>query len=186
MSGLEATFREDKHVALLALPLQSEGRLYFFRREASEAGRQPEGYLARIVTAPEPSTVTITPRELRLQNRDGTEVIDLSRSDKVRTFITSLVHVFAGDETALVKTYRVDYTLDEHDVAVWALTLVPRVEPLDKMLKHLRLVGRGETVERIEIAEPNGDRTVTQVLTANPARRFDRAEQKRLFGIDAP
>jgi hypothetical protein len=186
MTGLEATFREEKHVALLALPLQSKGRLFFFRRDAKVAGSKPEGYLARIVDAPEPSKVTITPRELRLQNRDGTEVIDLSRSDKVRSFITSLVHVFAGDETALRNTYAVDYTPDADDTAVWTLTLVPRVEPLDKMLKHLRLVGRGETVERIEIVEPNGDRTVTEVLTANPARRFDRNEQKQLFGIDAP
>jgi hypothetical protein len=185
MTGLEATFTEEKHVALLALPLQSKGRLYFFRRGGKAPGQKTEGYLARIVEAPEHAKVTITPTELRLQNRDGTEVIDLQRSDKVRTFITSLVHVFAGDEAALTKTYRVDYALDEADAAVWTLTLVPRVEPLDKMLKHLRLVGRGETVERIEIAEPNGDRTVTKVLTADPARTFDRDEQKQLFGIDA-
>ncbi len=181
MTGLEATFAEEKHVALLALPLQSKGRLYFFRRD-----RKSPGYLARIVEAPEPSTVTITPRELRLQNRDGTEVIDLTRSDKVRSFITSLVHVFAGDQAALQKAYEVDYVLDDADAALWTLTLVPRVEPLDKMLKHLRLVGRGESVERIEILEPNGDRTLTKVLTANAERRFDRQERKQLFGIDEP
>lgn len=179
MTGLEVTFAEEKHVALLALPLKSAGRLYFFRQD-----RSSPGYLARIVETPEKSSVTITPRELRLQNRDGTEVIDLQRSDKVRSFITSLVQVFAGDEAALSKSYRVDYELDAEDTTRWTLTLLPRVEPLDKMLRHLRLVGNGESVARIEILEPNGDRTETRVLTADPQRRFDRAEQKRLFGID--
>lgn len=185
-TGLEATFAEEKHVALLALPLHSKGRLCYLRRAGETPAQKVEGYLVRIVEEPERSSVTITPKELRLQSRNGTEVIDLSRSDKVRTFITSLVHVFAGDEAALGKAYRVDYALDEADDAVWTLTLVPRATPLDKMLRHLRFVGRGETVERIEIEEPNGDRTVTRILTANPERRFDRDEQKQLFGIDVP
>lgn len=186
MTGLEASFAEAKHVALLALPLQSKGRLFYLRRDPATPDAQPQGYLCRITDAPEPSRVTITPTELRLQNRDGTEVVDLSRSDKVRTFITSLVHVFAGDAVALTKSYQVRYELPADDAAAWTLTLVPRVEPLDKMLKHLRLVGRGESVQRIEIEEPNGDRTVTEILTADPARRFDRDEQKQLFGIEAP
>jgi hypothetical protein len=180
VTGLEATFEEQKQVALLALPLQSKGRLYFFRPDP-----KAPGWLARIVEAPERSQVTITPRELRLEHRDGVEVIDLQRSDRVRTFVSSLVHVFGGDEAALHRTYRVAYEPDPADAAAWQLTLTPREAPLDKLLQQLRFVGRGEAVERIEVHEPNGDRTTTRILTANPARRFDPAEQQRLFGIDA-
>lgn len=176
--GLEATFTEEKHVALLALPLRSEGRLFFHRPEADGPG-----WLTRLVEKPEPASVRIAPRELRIENRDGTEVIDLSRSDKVRTFVVSLVHVFAGDELALRKSYDVAWQPAEDDDAGWTLVLTPKVEPLDKMLQALRLVGRGEAVERIEFVEPNGDRTVTRVQTADPARRFDAAEKRRLFGI---
>ncbi|HEX6812666.1 MAG TPA: outer membrane lipoprotein carrier protein LolA [Planctomycetota bacterium] len=179
-TGLEASFEEDKHLALLALPLQSKGRLFFFR-----ADRTQPGYLARHIEAPEPSTVLITPAELRLQNRDGTEVIDLKRSDKVRNFITSLVHVFAGDERALAKSYTIQFAQAEKDPAGWTLALVPRDKPLSQMLKSLTLVGEGEAVVRIEVHEPNGDRTVTRIVAADPARKFDTAEQKRLFGIDA-
>jgi hypothetical protein len=179
-TGLEARFEEDKHLALLALPLQSKGRLYFWRPDRTQAG-----YLARIVESPEPSSVLITPTELRLQNRDGTEVVDLKRSDKVRNFITSLVRVFAGDEPALTKSYTIQFAHDEKDAAGWTLTLVPRDKPLNQMLASLTLTGQGEAVVRIEVKEPNGDRTVTRIVAADPARKFDAAERKRLFGIDA-
>ncbi|HZN38203.1 MAG TPA: outer membrane lipoprotein carrier protein LolA [Planctomycetota bacterium] len=179
-TGLEARFEEDKHLALLALPLQSKGRLYFFRPD-----RTQPGYLARIVESPEPSSVLITPTELRLQNRDGTEVVDLKRSDKVRNFITSLVRVFAGDEATLTKSYTIQFAHAENNATGWKLTLMPRDKPLNQMLKSLTLTGEGEAVVQIEVQEPNGDRTVTRIVAADPARKFDAAEQKRLFGIDA-
>lgn len=193
MTGLEAAFEEEKHLSLLALPLRSKGRLFFHREprrepepapEARPAGAKAGGYLTRIVDQPEPSTVQITPDQLRVQNREGTEVVDLQRSDKVRTFILSLVHVFTGDEEALTKAYTVSFELDPGNTTGWSLGLVPRGKPLDQMMKSLRLFGEGEAVVRIEIHEPNGDRTVTRIVTANPARTFDSDEQKRLFGID--
>lgn len=180
MTGLEARFEEDKHLALLAMPLQSKGRLYFHRPDA-----KGPGYLARHVESPEPATVLITPTELRMQNRDGVEVIDLKRSDKVRNFITSLVHVFAGDEVALTKVYTVVFTPTDKDPAGWTLTLTPRDKPLNQMLKSLCLVGEGEAVVRIELHEPNGDRTITRIVAADPARAFDADAKKRLFGIEA-
>ena len=178
MTGLEARFEEEKHIALLAAPLRSKGRLYF-QRDAGAGS----GHLARVVDEPEPSSVLITPKELRLQNRDGTEVIDLRRSDKVRTFVASLVHVFAGDQANLAKTYDVAYEVDAANTTAWTLVLTPRDKPLNQMLKSLRLYGEGEAVVRIELHEPNGDRTVTRIVSADPARRFDAAEQKKLFGI---
>lgn len=177
-TGLEAKFEEEKHLLLLAAPLKSAGKLYFLRGTGG-------GHLTRVVETPEPSTIRISPKELRVQNRDGTEVIDLARSDKVRTFVTSLVHVFAGDEPALAKVYSVAFTPDPKDDKAWELVLTPRDKPLNQILKHLRFVGEGAAVVRIEMHEPNGDRTVTRIVAADPTRTFDAAEQKRLFGIDA-
>jgi hypothetical protein len=172
-TGLEAEFREEKHLALLAVPLQSRGRLYFL----------PPGYLTRVVEAPEPATLSITPKELRLQNRDGTEVVDLQRSDKVRTFVAALVQVFAADRAGLDKAFTLAYRVPEGDERAWTLVLVPRGKPLDQLLARLELHGRGEAVQRIEMHEPGGDRTVTTIVSANPQRRFEPAEQQRWFGI---
>ncbi|MBL8723169.1 MAG: outer membrane lipoprotein carrier protein LolA [Planctomycetes bacterium] len=174
-TGLEAEFREEKHLALLAVPLQSRGRLYFL----------PPGYLTRVVEAPEPATLSITPKELRLQNRDGTEVVDLQRSDKVRTFVAALVQVFAADRAGLEKAFTLGYRVPEGDERTWTLVLVPRGKPLDQLLARLELHGRGEAVQRIEMHEPGGDRTVTTIVSADPQRRFDPAEQQRWFGIAA-
>ena len=56
VTGLEATFREEKHAALLALPLRSEGRLYFHRPDP-----KGPGWLTRVVEKPEPATVRMAP-----------------------------------------------------------------------------------------------------------------------------
>ena len=173
MAGLEVTFTEVKHVALLAVPWESSGKLYFL----------PPGHLCRVVEKPSPSMVVITPDELRMQDKDKTEVVDLRRNDKVRAFITALVQVFAGDEAALQRSFHVEYTLDPKSAQGWRLSLLPRGKPLDQMLKAMVLHGEGETVQRIEWTEPSGDRTVTTVVTADPTRRFDAAERRRWFGI---
>ncbi len=186
MRGLEAKFEEEKQLQLLAAPLQSSGALYFLRLDGRDAGegRAGGGYLTRVVEKPEPSTVRISPRELRVQNRDGTEVIDLERSDKVRTFVSSLVQVFAGDEAALTKAWTVEFVADPKSQKAWTLTLSPRSTPLDKTVKSLTLVGEGRAIVRVEMLEPNGDRTVTRIVGADPNRAFDAAERKKLFGIE--
>lgn len=173
--GFEARYDEEKHLALLAVPLKSAGKLLFL----------PPGYLARVVETPEPSTLRITPDELRVGGRDGEEVIDLKRADKVRVFVTSLVQVFAGHEATLQKSFTVTYTHDAKDARAWTLVLQPKQKPLDQMLKKLVLFGEGEAVVRIEVEDPNGDRTVTRITYANVTRTFDAAEKKRWFGIEA-
>lgn len=173
MPGLEARYTEDKHLQLLEVPLQSKGRLYFL----------PPGYLLRMVEAPEKSTLLITPKELRMQNRDGTEVVDLGQSERLRTFVTSLVRVFGGDREELERQYKVEFVASKDDATTWRLELLPRGKPLDQMLKGLVLAGNGFAVTTITVFEPNGDRTETRIEQADPKRAFDREEKKKLFGI---
>jgi outer membrane lipoprotein-sorting protein len=172
--GFEAAYEEEKQLALLAVPLKSSGRLLFL----------PPGYLARMVETPEKSTLRITPDELRVADRDGTEVIDLKKSDKLRVFVTSLVQVFAGNEAVLQKSFTVEYALDAKNERAWTLVLKPKGKPLDQMLKALSLHGEGEAVTRIEVEDPNGDRTVTRIVKADAARKFSADEQQRWFGIE--
>jgi hypothetical protein len=176
MTGLEARFEEEKHLALLAAPLKSKGRLYFMR----------PGYLTRIVEGDEPSTLTITPNELKLSGQDGEERIDLRQNDAVRAFVTSLVQVFAGDEAALERSYAVAFARGAEDPEAWTLTLTPRDKPLTDMLASLTLTGRGPRASAIEVREPNGDRTLTRIVEADVERRFSPEEQRTLFGIAPP
>ncbi|MCA8953050.1 MAG: outer membrane lipoprotein carrier protein LolA, partial [Planctomycetes bacterium] len=174
MPGLEARYTEEKHLALLAVPLTSAGRLYFL---------QP-GYLARVVEKPEPSKLLITPDKLRMADRDGVEVIDLQQSERLRLFVTSLVRVFRGDRAALTEHYSIEYTPSPDDPAAWTLALAPKRAPLDHMMKSLTLRGKGVAVTGFELVEPNGDRTVTKIIAADPEREFSVAEKTELFGIE--
>ncbi|MFY9344569.1 MAG: outer membrane lipoprotein carrier protein LolA [Planctomycetota bacterium] len=174
LPGLEATYEEEKHLALLAAPLKSRGRMLFL----------PPGYLARAVEAPEKSLLVITPDELRIDGRDGREVIDLKRSDRVRLFVTALVQVFAGNEPVLAKSFTVDYALDARSKTGWTLVLLPKEKALQQMIKSMTLRGEGVAVTAVEVEDPNGDRTVTKIVTADANRTFDAAEKKRWFGIE--
>ncbi len=176
MEGLEVSFSEKKHIALLALPLESQGKIYFMR----------PGYLTRVIEAPSQSKLTITPIELRMTNADGEKVIDLRQNAELCTFVTSLLRVFSGEREKLELSYKVLYELDPKDELGWSLTLEPRAKPLNEMLRSLQLFGSGSAVARIEMHEPNGDKTVTKVLTHDPKRRFSAKEQLTLFGIPDP
>jgi hypothetical protein len=135
------------------------------------------------VEKPDASTLRITPDELRIARRDEVEVIDLRRDERLRTFVTSLVGVFSGDREGLERSFRVEYAPSAEDDVHWTLTLAPKREPLDRMMKSLRLFGERAGVLRIEVEEPNGDRTVTTILRADPERRFTDEERERLFGL---
>lgn len=173
IKGLSADYTEEKFLSLLAIPLKSKGQLHFM---------QP-GYLSRIVLAPEKSKLTITDAELRMKGKDKEEVIDLRQSDRVRLFVTSLVQVFQGNHKALKQHYRIRYTPKAADAHAWQLELAPLKKPLTQILKRLVLFGRNKTVTRIELHEPNGDRTITKIVKVDPTRVFTKAEKKDLFGV---
>jgi hypothetical protein len=176
MKGLQISFTEKKYLALLAVPLKSEGTLYFL----------PPGHLTRLVSSPSESRLTITPDSLKLTNRDGVESMDLRQNPDLQAFVTSLVRVFAGDKKQLQLAYKMTYSLDEKDSTKWSLLLQPLKKPLTEMMQSLRLDGSGSAVTSIEIREPNGDRTVTTVSKANPAREFTDQEKFELFSIPLP
>jgi hypothetical protein len=172
LQGMEASFVETKHLALLAVPLRSSGRLYF----------SAPGYLLRIVHTPEPSSLLIEPGQLRMTNRDGMETIDLRQSDGLRLFVTSLVRVFSGDEKALAEHYTMVFAAPA-ETEEWTLTLTPKDKPLTNMIRELSLSGTGFAVHTIVVKEPNGDRSVTTLGEVDVAREFTAAEQHELFGI---
>jgi len=178
LRGMSASYTEKKHLSLLAVPLTSSGKLHFLAE-----GKAKKGHLVRSVEKPEKSKLTITEAELRMADANGTEVIDLRQSDRVRLFVTSLMRIFQGDRAALQKHYQVRYVLDAKHATRWQLELTPKKEPLDKILKRLALFGDGQAVTRIELVEPNGDRTVTTIDKVDPKRTFTASEKLSIFGI---
>jgi outer membrane lipoprotein-sorting protein len=171
MPGLEARFAEEKHIALLAKPLVSSGRLYFAR----------PGLLLRQVETPRASQVIITPDELRMHDADGDQIIDLRARKDVQPFIASLTWLFAGDRAALEGVYLLRFDRASGSEP-WRLTLTPKAGPIARLIQYIRVIGSGLAVARVEVRETSGDETVTKILDANPARHFSSAELQHMFG----
>ncbi len=173
MPGLEARFVEDKHIGLLAAPLQSAGRLYFV----------PPGLLARHTDTPTKSSVVIAPDAVRYSDSEGSGRIDLSARPDVRLFVESFVRVLAGDRAGLEQIYALRFDPAAPDGQGWALELEPRGPPLKALVTRLRIRGRGLAVTEIRVDEASGDYSVTRILEADPQRRFTPDERKRLFDV---
>ena len=178
MHGMSASYTEKKHLSLLAVPLSSSGALHYMTDADGDNGR-----LVRVVEKPEPSKLTVSEEELRIQDKRGTEVIDLRQSGRVRLFVTSLMQVFRGDAEALRRHYEVRFQHVAKTGDAWRLDLTPKQAPLDKILRSLSLRGRGEAVTEIVLTEPSGDRTVTTVTKADPRRTFTEKERLEIFGV---
>lgn len=181
MRGLSASYTEEKHLSLLAVPLTSSGKLYY-RTDRDGAN----GQLVRVVEKPEPSKLSVTAKELRISGDHGTEVIDLRQSDRVRLFVTSLMQVFRGEQEALQRHYEVRFAHVGERGARWRLDLTPKQAPLDKILRSLSLRGAGDAVTQIVLTEPSGDRTITRIRAADPRRVFTPEEQRQIFGLRPP
>ncbi|MCB9506415.1 MAG: outer membrane lipoprotein carrier protein LolA [Myxococcales bacterium] len=169
MPGLEARFVEEKTIGLLAVPLVSEGTLYFTR----------PGLLYRRVESPSPAEVRITPTTLEFFDGVSRETVDLAARPDVRLFVQSLVWILAGDRAALGGAFDASYTVDGDR---WTARFAPKVAPMNELIEAIELSGVGRGVATITVRETSGDVAVTRIVDANPARVFSSDERVRLFG----
>ena len=170
MPGLTARFREEKQIALLAVPVRSEGVIHF----------APPGRLLRKVTGPTPSVALLEGEQLTFASAGDRQVVQLGESPVLAGFVDSFRHVLAGDQRALERTYRVSYSTEG---ARWKLVLRPRNAALRRFMERMVLEGEGFAVEKMTLHEVSGDRTTTELHDVNPRRRFSRAEAQRIFRV---
>ena len=169
MPGLGAEFVERKYMALLAKPLESRGHIYFER----------PAKLLRKVEQPLPSSILVTQTAVHIKDSEGSRTIDLRSQKEVQPFVQSLLWLLAGDLVALQRAYAVDYAVQPD--GAWKLSLVPKRKPLSQLIARMEMRGQGLSVHAVEVHESSGDRSVTEILAANPARRFSAQERVRLF-----
>jgi len=170
MPGLYARFHEVKHVALLSLPLESDGEIYF----------APPGRMMRKVNTPTPSWALLEGDRVTLVSPGERRELDLASSPVVRGFVGAFRDVLAGDRAALERSYRIEFHSEGDE---FTLTLRPREPQLARFLRELSLHGRGRALTRIRMLETSGDITETTFSDVDPARRYSPAELTRLFHL---
>lgn len=169
LPGLEARFVEEKRIALLAVPLRSEGRIYF-----------SEHRLMRRVTSPEESSALIEDGQLTMRSGERVEQLSISSNPVLRGFVESFRAVLAGDREVLERFYQTELTANDEG---WELLLTPRNADLRRFLRSIRMRGSGVTIRDMRMIEVSGDETRTEFLDVNTQRRFTDAEASRIFRV---
>ena len=170
--GLEAHFREEKRMALLAAPLLSEGTLHF----------APPARLARHTTAPAASTLLIDRDRLLFGDGQQSETIPLDGNPVVRLFVDSFLKLLEGDQAALERIFKVAL---QPRGEKWELRLTPRIAPMTQVIDSIVIQGSGVVLSRMTIAETTGDQTVTVFDHVDAAHRYSPAELARVFSLPA-
>jgi len=168
--GVEARFSEKIEMALLSMPLENRGRLYFI----------PPRRMARFTSEPAETALIVDGEALRF--REGEEEVDLSSSPMARHFVDNLVVLWSGDVEELRRRYRVSLSTSGPDGEVWALLLEPRRAPLNRFIESIRLTGAGRKIDEMSLLQKDGDRTTTRFEEVVVDRSFSEAELQRLFG----
>lgn len=170
MPGLEASFVEEKHLALLVSPLKSEGTLQF----------TAPGFLRRTVNSPRMSSVVVTPTTAQILSNGKLQTIKLLERKDIGALVQSLTWILAGNQQAIEQDFTVVLAQQSSG---WRLTMTPKRKPLTELISRIVLDGSGPAVRTVKVLETNGDYSVTTILAANPRRLFTAEEKRRLFNL---
>ena len=172
--GVRARFRESKHLALLEAPLESEGTLFF----------DPPDRLARHTTSPAASSLVVSGERVLMRDATGEQQVTLGGSEVARSLVESFLVVLQGDLGRLRERYEVEFDAQGD---AWHLRLdSPARRAFRQLVQSLDIDGQGAAVKRIEMAESNGDRTVTEFTQVETGHVFTAEESAEVFLADGP
>lgn len=149
VEGLSAQFQEEKRIALVAVPLKSEGTLYYQKPRA----------LARHTQKPSKSSVLLMDNVVRFGDAKHSESVSLDQQPAVRLLVDTFVSVLAGDKEALLKLATVTYEEPAKDS--WRIRVVPRDAKLLRIVKTMAFEGRAAELTSMELTDGHGDVTRT-------------------------
>jgi outer membrane lipoprotein-sorting protein len=146
-----ARFVETRHMALLTQPLQLKGSLTYERPHR----------LAKHVQSPVDELLSVDGDTLTVINKGEKRVIPLREQPAAGALVASVRATLAGDITQLERHYRVELSGTR---ASWNLRLQPREAQVRRAVDSIALAGAGARLDRLEVIEGNGDRSVMTIL----------------------
>jgi outer membrane lipoprotein-sorting protein len=149
-------FVERKYLAMLEKPLESSGTLVY----------AAPGRLEKHMLEPRRESLILDGDTLVIDNKQAGKrrSMTLQEHPVVWGFAEGIRSTLTGDLATLQRFYKVEL---EGDAMAWRLRLEP-VEPrMRQAAAEIRLGGSGTWVNRVEVLEAGGDRSVT-VVTREP------------------
>jgi outer membrane lipoprotein-sorting protein len=171
VNALSVKFREEKHMALLAVPLVSEGDIYYERPRR----------LARHTRTPAASSVVLEGQSLSFGDGQHKESMGVDAHPAVRVLVDTFVSVLSGDQTALLKM--ADVKLEKVGARGFRILVTPKEPNVLKLVRSMAFEGEGSTLTRMELLDANGDRSITTFSNLKAQARFSPDEAKRLFRV---
>ena len=148
----QARFVETRHLAMLTNPIELKGSLRYERPNR----------LAKQVHSPFQELLSIDGDKVTLVNRKGeSRVISLREQPALTALVEGLRATLAGDRAQLERHYKLAFSGPRED---WTLRLAPREAKVRAYVETITLAGAGARIERIEVLEAGGDRSVTRIL----------------------
>ena len=151
-----ATFEETRTIAALTAPIVRRGTLRYVRPDQLEM----------VVTAPVPERIEISGDNVTMESRSGTRRVRLTQFPAAAIWVESVRATLAGDQQALNRYFRVR---TNGRMAAWTLELTPSDNELADVVSRIVITGTQDLVNRIEIEERSGDRSV-MVIAASDRR----------------
>ncbi|MCQ6255864.1 outer membrane lipoprotein carrier protein LolA [Pseudomonas sp. Q11] len=158
---IHGQFIQEKHLRALPQPLTSKGRFVLAKNHG----------LLWLLQTPLQQDYRITPQGIARRDGDTWQTLPSKSAgaEQNRLFLA----VLQGDSSGLQRDF--DLSLSGQPQQ-WKLTLTPRSVLLKQIFDQINIEG-GELVQRIELLETQGDRTVLRMQDSIRAKALSEAEQ---------
>jgi outer membrane lipoprotein-sorting protein len=171
VSALSAHFREEKRMALLSVPLISEGDIYYERPRR----------LARHTKVPAASSVVLDGAELSFGDAQHRESMGVDAHPALRVLVDTFVSVLSGAKERLLAM--ADVKLEKVGARGFKILVTPKEPNVLKLVKSMTFEGEGSALTKMELLDANGDRSVTTFSSVKPQAAFSPDQVKRLFRV---
>ncbi len=150
-----AHFNETRYLALLDRPLESAGELAF----------TPPDRLEKRTTSPGSERLVVEGERATIERGGRTQSLALAEFPQVAVLVDSIRATLAGNRRLLERTYEVKL---EGDARAWKLVLRPRDAAVAQLVTRVVIGGSQAQVQRVEIEQADGDRSLMQIAPARP------------------
>ena len=140
----QARLVEKKSIAMLELPIESSGELFYSAPDRLE----------KRTIKPKAENMLVEGDSLRIERGRQKYRLQLQDYPELAAFIDSIRGTLAGDRKALERSYQLSL---EGGATNWTLQLVPNDTRMQQVITHIRIAGVHNEVRSIEIKQADGD-----------------------------
>lgn len=143
----EVSYVEEDYFAVLDRPVKSSGVLIYDAPDRLE----------KRTLKPKKESLVLQGDDLAAQRGRRTYHLQLSAYPQVAPLVAAIRDTLGGNEAALEREFKVDFTGKEDD---WKLRLVPLDEEVARKVSTVEIGGAGDEIRSVTISQVDGDRSV--------------------------